>query len=52
MEKIRTIRTVIESKPAIEGAGVHLKRVFGNRETPLFDPFLLLEEYRNGTFIK
>jgi redox-sensitive bicupin YhaK (pirin superfamily) len=41
------IRTVIKSKPAIEGAGVHLMRVFGNRETPMFDPFLLLDDFRS-----
>jgi quercetin 2,3-dioxygenase len=47
MENVRTIRTVIKGKPAIEGAGVHLKRVFGNRELPLFDPFLLLDDFRS-----
>jgi quercetin 2,3-dioxygenase len=29
----------------MEGAGVHLKRVFGFSETPLFDPFLLLDHF-------
>ena len=47
MGNVRTIRTVIKSKPTIEGAGVHLNRVFGNRETPLFDPFLLLDDFRS-----
>jgi len=28
-------------------AGVHLKRAFGNRETPLLDPFLLLDDFRS-----
>jgi hypothetical protein len=36
---------VIRSKPVIEGAGVHLHRVFGNNEVPLFDPFLLLDHF-------
>jgi redox-sensitive bicupin YhaK (pirin superfamily) len=48
MEKARTIRKVIKGKPTIEGAGVHLKRVFGNSEVPLFDPFLLLDDFRSN----
>ena len=47
MAKTRKIRKVIKSKPVIEGAGVHLRRVFGNSEVPLFDPFLLLDDFRN-----
>jgi len=43
----RKIRKVIKSKPTLEGAGVHLRRVFGNSEVPLFDPFLLLDDFRN-----
>jgi redox-sensitive bicupin YhaK (pirin superfamily) len=31
----------------MEGAGVHLKRVFGFSEVPLFDPFLLLDDFRS-----
>ena len=41
----RTIRKVTKSKPAIEGAGVHLKRGFGFSEVPLFDPFLLFDDF-------
>jgi redox-sensitive bicupin YhaK (pirin superfamily) len=41
----RTIRKVIKSKPAIEGAGVHLKRWFGFSEVPRFDPFLLFDDF-------
>jgi quercetin 2,3-dioxygenase len=48
MEKIRNIRKVIKSKPTIEGAGVHLKRAFGNYHVPLFDPFLLLDDFRSN----
>lgn len=48
MENVRTIRTVIKSKPMMEGAGVHLKRVFGNSEAPLFDPFLMLDDFRSN----
>ena len=47
MPDIRKIRKVFKSKPTIEGAGVHLKRVFGFSEVPLFDPFLLLDDFRS-----
>jgi len=47
MDNTRTIRTVIKGRPTIEGAGVHLKRVFGNNETSLFDPFLLFDDFRS-----
>ena len=47
MTKTRKIRKVIKSKPTLEGAGVHLKRVFGYSEVPLFDPFLLLDDFRS-----
>jgi len=47
MSEIRKIRKVVASKPTLEGAGVHLKRVFGNNEVPLFDPFLLLDDFRS-----
>ncbi len=47
MKSARTVRTVIKSRPTIEGAGVHLKRVFGNNEVPLFDPFLMLDDFRS-----
>ena len=46
MEKNRGIRKVIKSRPTMEGAGVHLKRVFGYSEVPTFDPFLLLDDFR------
>lgn len=47
MITIRKIRKVLKSKPTIEGAGVHLERVFGFSEVPLFDPFLLLDDFRS-----
>ncbi len=47
MAENRKIRKVFKSRPVIEGAGVHLRRVFGNSEVPLFDPFLLLDDFRN-----
>lgn len=48
MEKIRKIRLVLKSQATIEGAGVHLKRAFGFRETSLYDPFLLLDDFRSN----
>jgi quercetin 2,3-dioxygenase len=47
MAGIRKIRKVMESKPTIEGAGVHLMRVFGSSEVPEFDPFLMLDDFRS-----
>lgn len=43
----RAIKKVWRSEPVIEGAGVHLKRVFGFAEVPLLDPFLLLDDFRS-----
>lgn len=47
MSATRKVRKVFRSKPTIEGAGVHLKRAFGNAEVSLFDPFLLLDDFRS-----
>jgi redox-sensitive bicupin YhaK (pirin superfamily) len=47
MTESRKIRKVLKSKPTIEGAGVHLKRVFGYSQVPLFDPFLMLDDFRS-----
>lgn len=47
MSENRKIRLVVKNKPTIEGAGVHLKRVFGYSHVPLFDPFLLLDDFRS-----
>lgn len=47
MEKICRIKKVLKSKPAIEGAGVHLKRAFGFNNVPQLDPFLLLDDFRS-----
>jgi quercetin 2,3-dioxygenase len=44
---IRPIKRVIQSKPTREGAGVHLRRAFGFGNTKDFDPFLLLDDFRN-----
>ena len=44
---IRPIQRLIKSKPTLEGAGVHLRRAFGFDNTSDFDPFLLLDDFRN-----
>lgn len=44
---IRPVKRLIPAKPAIEGAGVHLRRAFGFGNTSDFDPFLLLDDFRN-----
>ncbi|MDP9053178.1 MAG: pirin family protein [Acidobacteriota bacterium] len=44
---IRPVKRVIQSKPTLEGAGVHLRRAFGFGNTSDFDPFLLLDDFRN-----
>jgi len=44
---LRPIRQVIQPKPTIEGAGVKLQRAFGFGKTKDFDPFLLLDDFRN-----
>ncbi len=45
MTKARKILKVLTSKPTIEGAGVHLKRAFGFSQVPMFDPFLMLDDF-------
>ena len=44
---IRPVKRIVEAQPAIEGAGVHLRRAFGFGATEDFDPFLLLDDFRN-----
>jgi len=44
---IRPIKSIIQSQPTIEGAGVKLRRAFGFGDTGEFDPFLLLDDFRN-----
>jgi hypothetical protein len=47
MNTVRKIKKVWKSTPTIEGAGVHLKRAFGNYHVPQLDPFLLLDDFRS-----
>ena len=44
---IRPIKQLTQAAPVIEGAGVHLHRAFGFGKTEDFDPFLLLDDFRN-----
>jgi redox-sensitive bicupin YhaK (pirin superfamily) len=44
---IRPVKRIVSSKPTMEGAGVHLRRAFGFGDTTEFDPFLLLDDFRN-----
>jgi len=38
---------ISQSTPTMEGAGVKLRRAFGSGTTSEFDPFLLLDDFRN-----
>jgi redox-sensitive bicupin YhaK (pirin superfamily) len=44
---IRPVHRLARAKPALEGAGVHLRRAFGFGDTSDNDPFLLLDDFRN-----
>ena len=44
---IRPIKRIDQAQPTIEGAGVRLRRAFGFGKTEDFDPFLLLDDFRN-----
>jgi redox-sensitive bicupin YhaK (pirin superfamily) len=44
---IRPVKRTVRAKSAVEGAGVRLQRAFGFGNTEDFDPFLLLDDFRN-----
>src|SRR5947207_14411836 len=44
---LRPVKRFVKAKPTVEGAGVHLRRAFGFGNTGDFDPFLLLDDFRN-----
>lgn len=51
----REIKNIFKGQPIIEGAGVKLRRIFSSFEAELFDPFLMLDDFRAETpddFIK
>lgn len=44
---LRPVKQITRTQPTIEGAGVKLQRAFGFGNTGEFDPFLLLDDFRN-----
>jgi quercetin 2,3-dioxygenase len=44
---LRPVKEIIQTKTIMEGAGVKLERAFGFGKTKDFDPFLLLDDFRN-----
>ena len=44
---VRPVKSITTARPAIEGAGVKLHRVFGFGDTKPFDPFLMMDDFRN-----
>ncbi len=44
---LRPVKQMIRTQPTMEGAGVKLQRAFGFGKTKEFDPFLLLDDFRN-----
>jgi redox-sensitive bicupin YhaK (pirin superfamily) len=44
---LRPVKEILSTTPTLEGAGVRLERAFGFGKTKEFDPFLLLDDFRN-----
>ena len=47
MDGTRRVIRIGRSRPTIEGAGVRLKRAFGYHDVPIFDPFLMLDDFHS-----
>ena len=47
MSQTRRIGKVLKSRATVEGAGVRLRRAIGFSEPQLYDPFLLLDDFRS-----
>jgi hypothetical protein len=45
MVQLRTVRKIVTGQNTVDGAGVHLVRVFGHHEVQDFDPFLMLDAF-------
>ena len=43
----RPVAATSTAQPTMEGAGVHLHRVFGFEDPSLTDPFLMMDDFRN-----
>ncbi len=48
MGTTRPVLVVQKSVNVTEGAGVHLKRAFGNNDVPKLDPFLLFDDFHTS----
>ncbi len=48
MGHVRKIKKILISLSTMEGAGVHLKRVFGFPQIPELDPFLLMDDFHSN----
>ena len=46
----KTINKTVKGYPTVDGAGVHLIRVLGNRTVKDFDPFLMLDSFDTGDY--
>ena len=46
MSKIREVKVTLKSRSTMEGAGVRLKRAFGDVD-PTLDPFLILDDFHS-----
>nr|WP_321508088.1 pirin family protein [uncultured Methanoregula sp.] len=46
MSQSRAVAQTFSALETLEGAGVRLRRVFGYSQVPLFDPFLMLDDFR------
>ncbi|MDD2332199.1 MAG: pirin family protein, partial [Candidatus Cloacimonetes bacterium] len=44
---MRKVKLTRMADPVLEGAGVHLHRAFGYYQVPEFDPFLMMDDFRN-----
>ena len=44
-QQFRTIKKIVRGRPAVDGAGVHLVRLFGGDSVEDFDPFLLMDAF-------
>lgn len=44
-EQVRAVEEELDGVETLEGAGVRLRRLFGNAHVPRFDPFLLLDNF-------
>ncbi|MFA4876545.1 MAG: pirin family protein [Methanoregula sp.] len=49
MSQSRAVAMTFVARPTREGAGVRLNRAFGYSQVPLFDPFLMLDDFRADT---